>query len=173
LNYADLTHIHELGFTMHDINYGWYTHDWRKRPPLVWLELMGKREIEMVDQYDEASAEAVSILVLSQDEFDTSVQHAIRNYHQTDQLLNNPLLKSRLVLKMLKHVLDQALKEIELSPVDGKYYRILYRTFINPVGSQEKVADYLNMSFSTYRRYLKSAMDKLVRLMWNMEVNLN
>lgn len=186
LNYADLNHITDLDFNIHQTPFGWYMHDWRKRPPLVWLDIMGKREIEMVDSYDQASAEAVSILVLSREEFDTSVQNAIRYYHQSDLLLNNPLLKSRLVLrevpegskevekvKVIKTFIDLALKEIESSPVDGKYYRILHRTFINPVGSQEKVADYLNMSFSTYRRYLKSALEKLVKLMWNMELDNN
>ena len=126
------------------------------------------------------------MLVLSKEEFDLSAQSAIKNYHQTDLLLNNPLLKSKLILhelseetkdldkiKVLKGFIDKVLKEIEASPVDGKYYRILYRTFINPVGSQEKVADYLNMSFSTYRRYLKNALDKLTSLMWNMEININ
>jgi len=118
------------------------------------------------------------MLVLSEEEFDESVQQAIKSYHQSELLLSNPLLKSKLVLnkvtkemkdydkiKILKSFIDQILKEIAESPVDGKYHRILYRTFINPVGSQEKVADYLNMSFSTYRRYLKTALEKLVRLL--------
>lgn len=184
LNYADLSQVQLLDFESDGIPFGWYFHDWRKRPPLAWLELLGKREVEMVDQYDEASTEAVSMLVLSEEEFDESVQQAIKSYHQTDLLLSNPLIKSKLVLKqvtkdmkdydkikILKSYIDQTLKEIENSPVDGKYHRVLYRTFINPVGSQEKVADYLNMSFSTYRRYLKSALEKLVRLLWNLEMD--
>lgn len=184
LNYADLLQVPALDFESGSIPFGWYFHDWRKRPPLAWLDLLGKREVEMVDQYDEASTEAVSMLVLSQEEFDESVQHAIKAYHQSDILLTNPLLKSKLILKnvnketkdidkikMLKGYIDQTLKEIEDSPIDGKYHRVLYRTFINPVGSQEKVADYLNMSFSTYRRYLKSAIEKLVRLLWNLEMD--
>jgi hypothetical protein len=186
LNYADLSHLPALDFLSGGIVFGWYYHDWRKRPPLAWLELLGKREVEMVDQYDEASTEAVSMLVLSEEEFNDSVQQAIKSYHQPDLLLANPLLKSKLVLKtagkemkeydkikILKSCIDLTLKEIEDSPVDGKYYRILYRTFINPVGSQEKVADYLNMSFSTYRRYLKAALEKLVRLLWNQEMDKN
>ncbi len=186
LNYADLAHAPALDFVSDDIPFGWYLHDWRKRPPLAWLDLLGKREVELVDQYDEASTEAVSMLVLSEEEFEDSVQQAIKYYHQPDQLLGSPLLKSRLVfrkalpemkdldkLKILKSCIDQALKEIEGSPVDGKYHRVLYRTFINPVGSQERVADFLNMSFSTYRRYLKTALEKLVKLLWNMEMEKN
>ncbi len=183
LNYADLTHMVQFDFTVAGNKYGWYMHDWRKRPPLMWLELLGKREVEMVDNYDEASREAVSVLILSEEEFDISIQQAIRNYHQSDLLLQNPILKSRLVLnkagneakdaeriKILRERIDEALKIIEASPVDSKFYRVLQRTFVNPVGAQEKVADYLNMSFSTYRRYLKTALEKLSRLLWNMEL---
>jgi len=186
LTYADLTYLPALEFESEGIVFGWYYHDWRKRPPLAWLDLLGKREVEMVGQYDEASTEAVTMLVLSEEEFDESVQQAIKSYHQSDLLLSNPLLKSKLVLnkvtkemkdydkiKILKSFIDQILKEIAESPVDGKYHRILYRTFINPVGSQEKVADYLNMSFSTYRRYLKTALEKLVRLLWKLEMEKN
>jgi len=84
-----------------------------------------------------------------------------------------PDMKDLDKLKILKARIDLALKEIEDSPIDGKYHRVLYRTFINPVGSQEKVADFLNMSFSTYRRYLKTALEKLVKLLWNMEMEKN
>src|SRR6266480_1561963 len=45
LNYADLHHLPELDHELNDQNYGWYMHDWRQRPPLAWLDLMGKREI--------------------------------------------------------------------------------------------------------------------------------
>lgn len=186
LQYADLSRVPELDFVSDGIPFGWYVHDWRKRPPLAWLDLLGKREVELVDQYDEASTEAVSMLVLSEEEFGDSVHQAVKYYHQPDQLLSSPLLRSRLVLRMimpdmkdldklkiLKARIDLALKEIEDSPIDGKYHRVLYRTFINPVGSQEKVADFLNMSFSTYRRYLKTALEKLVKLLWNMEMEKN
>ena len=70
----------------------------------------------------------------------------------------------------LKDQLTAALKEIETSPVDGKYHRVLYRSFINPVGSQEKTADFLNMSFSTYRRYLAAGVARLAEILWGLEL---
>jgi hypothetical protein len=71
---------------------------------------------------------------------------------------------------LLKSKIAATLKDIEASPLDGKYHRVLYRTFINPVGSQEKTADFLHMSFSTYRRYLKAGCEKVVERLWREEV---
>jgi hypothetical protein len=71
---------------------------------------------------------------------------------------------------VLKDKILAAIKEIEESPIDGKYHRVLYRTFINPVGSQEKTADFLNMSFSTYRRYLSAGTQRVAEMLWGEEV---
>ncbi|HRI58476.1 MAG TPA: hypothetical protein PK228_02100 [Saprospiraceae bacterium] len=45
-----------------------------------------------------------------------------------------------------------------------------YRTFINPVRSQEKTTDFLNMSFSTYRRYLSAGTQRVAEMLWGEEV---
>jgi hypothetical protein len=42
----------------------------------------------------------------------------------------------------------------------------LYRTFINPVGSQEQTADFLYMSFSTYRRQVKKGVERIADILW-------
>jgi predicted DNA-binding protein (UPF0251 family) len=52
-------------------------------------------------------------------------------------------------------------------------HRVLFRTFINPVGSQEQTADFLYMSFSTYRRNLKKAVEKLADILWLEEKRLH
>ncbi|MDX1911417.1 MAG: hypothetical protein SFV22_08035, partial [Saprospiraceae bacterium] len=70
----------------------------------------------------------------------------------------------------LREKILAAIQEIEASPIDGKYHRVLYRTYINPVGSQEKTADFLNMSFSTYRRYLAAGCQRLTELLWATEI---
>ncbi|MBK7938710.1 MAG: hypothetical protein IPJ82_17210 [Lewinellaceae bacterium] len=70
----------------------------------------------------------------------------------------------------LKEKILAVVKEIEESPIDGKYHRVLYRTFINPVGSQEKTADFLNMSFSTYRRYLAAGSQRVAEMLWAEEI---
>ncbi|MCB0607502.1 MAG: hypothetical protein KDD12_07295, partial [Lewinella sp.] len=115
----------------------------------------------------------------------TAVNEAMKNYRQRDLLAENPLVRSNLVIRKtggeaspidrieaLQSIIAACLGEIERSPVDSKFHRVLYRTFINPVGSQEKVADFLNMSFSTYRRYLKTGIERITALLWKQECSL-
>lgn len=184
MHYGDLQELPEFDFVTNQMPFGWYIHDWRKRPVLAWLDLVGKREIDMRAGAEPApEPPQLQMMVLSEPDFENFVGEALKSYHNRDELSDNPLTRSRLVLSetgpnapvadriaQLKNKIDLALKEIEESPVDGKYHRILYRTFINPVGSQEKTADFLNMSFSTYRRYLKSGMERLAALLWREEV---
>ena len=122
--------------------------------------------------------------MLSEEEFGESLSDALKNLHNNNQLQQNPLLRAKLVVQeagedapdarriaVLKEKILTLLKDIEASPVDGKYHRVLYRTFVNPVGSQEKTADFLNMSFSTYRRYLQAGVQRMVELMWARELS--
>jgi len=62
--------------------------------------------------------------------------------------------------------IKNAVLSLENSSKDETLYRVLYRTFINPVGSQEQTADFLYMSFSTYRRNLKKAVEKIADNLW-------
>jgi len=57
-------------------------------------------------------------------------------------------------------------ESLKSSPKDEAIYRVLFRTFINPVGSQEQTADFLYMSFSTYRRNLKKAVERISDILW-------
>ena len=182
LTYADLAPVPELDYTLNGIAYGFYMHDWRMRPPLAWLELMGKREVGIAVDTG-AEARQLQVVVLSETEFGERIAEALRNFHHTGQLLQNPLIRSKFIVHrsgadapdgeragILKEKILEAVKEIEESPVDGKYHRVLYRTFINPVGSQEKTADFLNMSFSTYRRYLQAGVQRVAEVLWREEV---
>ncbi len=120
---------------------------------------------------------------MSETEFSEQIFEALRHFHNNNQLLQNALIRSRFVVQnssadaadservgILKEKILAVVKDIESSPVDGKYYRVLYRTFINPVGSQEKTADFLNMSFSTYRRYLQAGAQRVSEMLWALEL---
>lgn len=181
-SYADLHHLPELDTIVGETPFGWYMHDWRVRPPLAWLDLLGKRETDASAGL-EVEAPKLQVAVLGAEEFAENMADALRHFHNNNQLVQNALIRSKLVVQdldneatdslriaLLKEKIQAALKEIEESPVDGKYYRVLYRTFINPVGSQEKAADFLNMSFSTYRRYLQSGVQRITEILWAMEV---
>lgn len=180
--YGDLAHLGTLDFSVNGVPFGWYMHDWRVRPPLAWLDLMGKREVSTATEFDEETQQ-LQVVILSQAEFSENIAEGLRHFHNNSQLLQNPLIRSKFVVQsssieatnaeragVLKEKILAVIKTIEESPLDGKYHRVLYRTFINPVGSQEKTADFLNMSFSTYRRYLQAGTQRVAEMLWEMEL---
>lgn len=180
--YADLLAVSELDFSANGTPFGFYMHDWRVRPPLSWLDLLGKRETGNIMDL-EAESQKLQVVVLSDSEFGERVAEALRHFHNNNQLIQNPLVRAKFVVSVagsdasdaervafLKEKILAAVKEIEESPIDGKYHRVLYRSFVNPVGSQEKTADFLNMSFSTYRRYLSAGTQRVAEILWGWEL---
>jgi hypothetical protein len=176
LNYADLHHIVELDFEINNTPHGWYMHDWRERAPLAWLELMGKREINEDEITSSVQANAGTI---TEQQFADAVYEALKLVDNPKKLTGNPLLHCRFVIKdnemeyseinlalTLADKIKNAVLSLENSSKDETLYRVLYRTFINPVGSQEQTADFLYMSFSTYRRNLKKAVEKIADNLW-------
>jgi len=180
LNYADLRHIVELDHEINEVSHGWYMHDWRERSPLAWLELMGRREInEEGSTTPQTNSNPNS---LSERQFADAVYEALKMIDNPKKLIGNPLLTCRFVTRgnelenseihLALHLADKiknVVTSFESSPKDESLYRILYRTFINPVGSQEQTADFLYMSFSTYRRNLKKAVEKVSDILWLQE----
>ncbi|MFI5187008.1 MAG: hypothetical protein ACHQF0_09805 [Chitinophagales bacterium] len=177
LNYADLHHTTELDYEVNEIPHGWYMHDWRERPPLAWLELMGKREIneeESASMTTETDAHS-----LTEQQFADAVNDALKLIDNPKKLLRNPLLQCRFVKEnnelenseinlalTLADKIKKTVDSLQNSPKDEMLHRILFRTFINPVGSQEQTADFLYMSFSTYRRNLKKAVERIADILW-------
>jgi hypothetical protein len=180
--YGDLTPVAELDYSSNGTPFGFFMHDWRLRPPLPWLDLLGKRETGDVE-ISETATPVLQMIVLSEDEFFENTTEALRHFHNNNQLIMNPLARAKLVVSatgpdisdpervaVLKEKILAAIQEIENSPIDGKYHRVLYRSYINPVGSQEKTADFLNMSFSTYRRYLAAGNQRVAEILWAQEI---
>ncbi|MBN8663626.1 MAG: AAA family ATPase [Chitinophagales bacterium] len=182
LNYADLHYVPELSIQNEKDEFGFYMHDWRQTPPAAWLDLLGQREVgEKVE--GNRLEQKLQIVVLSEDEFTSCVYDALKDYHSDKKLLNNPLLRSRFVinaanndtdpkilLAALRDCLADATDKIKNSPKDVKLHRVMFRTFLNPVGSQEAVADYLNIPFSTFRRYLRKAVNMVTETLWALEI---
>jgi hypothetical protein len=179
LTYADLELVTPLDFKVNGMPHGWYMHDWRKTPPGAWLNKLGQRELGFeIAQEDQQ----VQMLVLSEEEFANSVYEALKDYQSDKKLLANPLLRSRFVMNFagsdkdttillasLKDCLGDATDKIKESVKEDKFHRVLFRTFFNPVGSQEQAADYLNLPFSTYRRYLRKAVNLVTENLWKLE----
>ncbi|MBW4663481.1 MAG: hypothetical protein KME01_04650 [Chroococcus sp. CMT-3BRIN-NPC107] len=181
--YADLTRLPEADFQVGEKSYGVYGHDWRVLSASAWQELLAQREINASAQAEVSKEPGEVLLVLSQTEFASAVQEALRNFTRTDMLHKNPLLRSRLVVEInnsggmsdriaaLQALVKQAVESLSSSPRDEKLYRVLHRTYLHPELTQETAAEVLNLPFSTYRRHLKAGMMRVVNILWQWEIN--
>jgi hypothetical protein len=182
LSYADLHYIKELDYQTGELPQGWYMHDWRQRPPLAWLDLLGKREIN--DEETDDSSIHAGDKKITEEQFNEAVSEALKYVSTPKKLTGSLLLNCHFVRKnttdlteinlalTLADKLSIAVTSLEKLQKDETLYRVLYRTFINPVGSQEQTADFLFMSFSTYRRNLKKATERIADMLWIEEKQL-
>jgi hypothetical protein len=180
MTYANQERSPEADFEVGGRHYSVFTHDWRKEPAAVWMDLMGERELatDMKPVSLEATA-APLLIVLSQAEFEEAVRNALRDYTRPDMLATNPLLRARVVVeygnkvstpKMLQQLLREAADRLRTNPRDNKLYRALYHTYFDPASNQETAAEILDLPFSTYRYHLTNGIKRLVKWLWQYEL---
>jgi hypothetical protein len=180
--YANLVRIPEADFTVGGKTYGVYGHDWRSEPPAAWLSVLAEREIAASPPTSPPTAEA-AVIVLSETEFASAVRAALRDFTQPDRLADNPLARSRLVVDRagrsadarqraaaLQAILRSTAESLQASPRETKLYRAVYHTYLQPAPTQERAAELLDMPFSTYRRHLKSGLQRLIDRLWQREI---
>ncbi|MCH8543664.1 MAG: ATP-binding protein [Alcanivorax sp.] len=149
-----------------------YVHDCLTIPPLDWIRGLHNRLRELPESnrplMDEAS-------------FLSAVRAALRHFHDSAQLRNNPLLCSRRIASLSHGSLDKthrtqvlrdhlqthiaALADTDSSRCD----RILQRAYIHPSPNQQAAAESLAMSERTYRRHLSQAVTRLSARLWAEE----
>ena len=181
--YADLARMEELDFAVDGQRYGVYGHDWRAVPPLAWLALMGEREMNAAPITPPKPVEQV--IVLDADKFAEAVREALKSLHRPLALRESPLLRSRLVVNRVGlqaetgqrvDALQQAIREagdlLRAAPRDVKFFRVLHHTYFQPATTQEMAAEVLDLPFSTYRRHLKSAIERLTEYLWQQEISV-
>lgn len=114
---------------------------------------------------------------LTYEEFVAALKDALRNFSRLDLLLRNPLLRSR-QLGMRTNASPAALKAVltetadalfSNNPRDEKLRRVLELSYFRPAPKQEAAAERLGLAFSTYRRLLATAHDRLARWLWERE----
>jgi hypothetical protein len=159
-----------------------YAHDWRRMPAEQWLDLMGRRELDVEFQLPAtASGAQAQPLALSQPEFDQAVRRALRDLHRADLLAANPLLRSRLVrersdaqgtppARALAALLREAAALLAADPRDDKLLRAVDRTYLRPATTQERAAELLGLPFSTYRRHLTQGVARIAADLWEREL---
>jgi adenylate cyclase len=116
--------------------------------------------------------------MLTRGDFEVAVKDALRHYARADLLLGSRLLEARIVsghrsipadVTQLKKILAGAAEAIFVNERDQKLLRAVELTYFRAGPKQEVVAERLGLSFSTYRRHLKTGVERLTEWLWCQE----
>ncbi|HEY7484848.1 MAG TPA: ATP-binding protein [Streptosporangiaceae bacterium] len=158
-----------------ELDYTVYGLDWRRCSIESWLELMGERELSGVT--GPPPPEMLRPPPLDRARFAEAVRVALRDLHRPDRLRPSPLMGSALAVGFegadvdrLHANLLRAIEQIGREPRAETLGRVLDRTFVRPAPTQEAAAEVLDLPFSTYRRYLAKAVERLTDLLWAVEI---
>lgn len=171
--YLDFHRAPAAEYDIAGTHYAVFAHDWRRRNVTEWLDMMGRREVgEDVTPPTRTAPE----VALSQPDFEYAVRDALKHFHNPTRLARNPLTTSRLTrgaeqpVTALQQQITNAALSLTADPRSERLYRVIHRTFINPAASQEKAAEVLDLPFSTYRRYLARALERITAELWHREL---
>ncbi len=180
--YIDLHRIPDADYEVGGKRWGVYGHDWRVVPPMAWLALLAEREVGATPETT-AAPRSESIEILAEEEFTGAVAEALRCWATPDALRDSPLLRSRLarnraggeseareLVETLRAAIREAIDSLAATPREEKLHRVLNRTFLHPVATQERAAELLDLPFSTYRRHLKAGIEAVTRMLWQEEI---
>jgi hypothetical protein len=171
----------EADFEVDGERYGLFAHDWRVESVAAWLNI--KSELVLLSAPNLSQPETTPspmLLVLAQTEFAQAVRQALRDYARPDQLVANPLLRTRLVIERagdeaapaaLQALLRDAAATLISNPKDLKFHRAIWHTYIEPAQTQERVAELLNLPFNTYRYHLSNGIERIIAWLWQRELN--
>ena len=121
--------------------------------------------------------------MLSKSEFEAALRDALKFLDRPEALLNNPLLHSRVVAEstrggkttakeralVLMNLIRETASGLQGHPKRARGYRALLHTYLQPVATQEKAAELLDLPFSTYRRHLAEGIALLTETLWLQE----
>ena len=95
---------------------------------MAWLDLLAEREIS-TEPLAVSGAESAPLVVLGEPDFAAAVRDALRNFHRSDALRTNPLVRSRMVVERagadaddsvgigaLRNLLEEAAESLQASP---------------------------------------------------------
>jgi hypothetical protein len=177
LGYLDFWRADDADYEIDGTRYVVFAHDWRRTGIPEWLELTAAREVGAAAR---PAGEHTSELVLSQPEFADAVRAALRHLHVPEQLRRNPLLRSQVVRRhirdgqsaadALRELLGMAAETLRADRRHGDLHAVADRTFLRPTVAQERIAEAMHVSFSTYRRHRDRAVAHIVEWMWEREI---
>lgn len=162
-----------------DHPYRLFAHDWRAQGAVAWLT--GKADA--LATAGEAGPDAAprtsggwldGIVALSRKEFDAAVRDALRSLRRPQELAVNPLRRSRLVAGTglgLDTVLERAIDSLAHERGGEKRHRAARMTYVRGTPTQEAAARRLGLPFSTYRRHLREAVERVCEVLWRHELS--
>lgn len=114
---------------------------------------------------------------LSKPDFDAAVRTALRQLTRAGGLSSSALLDSALLppgttdpATALGATIRRAIADLGDERGGAEHRRMLERTFLAGAPSQEAAAEVLGLPFSTYRRHLAGATDRLIDVLWGREL---
>ncbi len=156
-------------------HYTLYGIDWRRLPPERWFDLLGEREL--TGESGPAPAHLLRPPPLTRERFTAALRAALLDLHQPDRLRANDLLGSRLAMGLdeasaahLRATLIAGIEHVAAEPRGESLGRVLDRTYVHAAPTQEAAAEVLDLPFSTYRRHLARAQERLADLLWAVEI---
>lgn len=179
--YADLRRLPRADFTVGGRTYGVYGHDWRERPVMAWLTLLGERELNPPATMPVPAQEAPTSAPppLSEDGFAAAVRQLLHHFTDDNSLRTNPLCQTHLRHRLdgsnadpaeyLRQLVRETVEPLRHSPRQLKLYRALHHTYFQPAATQEQVAELLDLPFSTYRRHLREGVEYLIKHLRRLE----
>lgn len=181
--YADLQRIPAADFRVGERAYGVYGHDWRARPAMAWLTLLGERELNpqagMPIAAPVVASSLASTVTLDEENFAAAVRQLLRDFTDDNRLRHNPLWQTRLRHHLdsagahpadkLRQLVRQIVDPLQHSPRQIKLYRALHHTYFQPTATQEEAAELLDLPFSTYRRHLREGVEYLIKHLHRLE----
>jgi hypothetical protein len=79
--------------------------------------------------------------------------------------------RARTLPETLRHRLRAAAERLRAAPKGEKFYRALHHTYLEPLATQELVAERLDLPFSTYRYHLSNGIERVTEWLWQREVH--
>ncbi|GGV67382.1 hypothetical protein GCM10010277_75990 [Streptomyces longisporoflavus] len=160
--------------------YRLFAHDWRPLPTASWLAektdgMLGTALSATAGTGTEsAGRQGGDTLVVTHAEFTAAARSALRTLRWPDELALNPLQNSRLVrvhAMPLEDVLRNAIHHLPLERGGEKGHRAALAAFVEGASTQEAAARRLGLPFSTYRRHLAGAVERITDIMWRHEID--
>ena len=188
--YIDLFTVPEADYPAGEKRMTVFGHDWRAVPPMIWLEILAKRELDTNPPQAQSAPASASgpaaverVAVMTEEAFAEAVHDALKDYARPRELRKSPLLRSRVVLARagtdsaeaervpaLQALLREAAEPLKEAPKLRKLWDALHLAYFEPAPSQEKAAQRLYVSFSTFRRHLKAAEEHVAEALWQQEI---